>query len=288
MFEEIGLTDLLSFLRQPLVLATFVVGLGCVGQPTCAQAADDGATALPAFATWVGDLDGMQQRRLIRLIVPYSKTIFFIDKGEPLGTAAEWGSELDNWLNKGKKSELKRIRIDFVPTPRGELLTALNEGRGDIVLANLTITKDLSEKVDFTDPGLKNVREILVTGPSAPTIGRMEDLSGKKLYIRQSSSYYEHLVALNERFASRHLTGIELIPADEELEDEDILEMVNAGLLPCTVVDDHVAQIWSKVFKSIRLRNDIVINDNGAIAGAIRKDSPFSRQRSIVFLRKKP
>ena len=44
----------------------------------------------------------MQQRRLIRIIVPYSKTIFFIDKGEPLGTAAEWGSELDNWLNKGK------------------------------------------------------------------------------------------------------------------------------------------------------------------------------------------
>ena len=59
-----------------------------------------------------GDFDGMQQRRLIRLIVPYSKTIFFIDKGEPLGTAAEWGSELDGWLNKGKKSELEHIRID--------------------------------------------------------------------------------------------------------------------------------------------------------------------------------
>jgi ABC-type amino acid transport substrate-binding protein len=129
----------------------------------------------------------MQERRLIRLIVPYSKTIFFIDKGEPLGTAAEWGSELDNWLNKGKKSELERVRIDFVPTPRGELFTALNEGRGDIVLANLTITKDLLEKVDFTDPRLKNVREILVTGPSAPAIGRMEDLSGEKLYIRTAA-----------------------------------------------------------------------------------------------------
>jgi membrane-bound lytic murein transglycosylase MltF len=229
----------------------------------------------------------MQQRRKIRLIVPYSKTIFFIDKGEQLGTAAEWGSELDNWLNKGKKSELERIQIDFVPTPRGELITALNEGRGDIVLANLTITKDRLEKVDFTDPALKNVHEILVTGPSAPAIGKMEDLSGEKLYIRKSSSYYEHLVALNEWFASRRLKGIELIPADEDLEDEDLLEMVNAGLLSFAVVDDHVAQIWAKVFKSIRLRYDIVIYDKGAIAGAIRKDSPLLKATLNRFLAEK-
>src|SRR6516164_11236142 len=256
MLRRCRLTNLSSILRPWLLLAAVVVGLCCVGQATRSQAADGGATALPPFVPWVGDFYAMQQRRLIRLIVPYSKTIFFIDKGEPLGTAAEWGSELDNWLNKGKKSELKRIRIDFVPTPRGELLTALNQGRGDIVLANLTITKDLLEKVDFTDPGLKNVREILVTGPSAPTIGRMEDLSGEKLYIRQSSSYYEHLVALNERFASRRFNGIELIPADEELEDEDLLEMVNAGIFTLIVVDDHIAQVWSKVFKSIRVRTD--------------------------------
>jgi membrane-bound lytic murein transglycosylase MltF len=264
-----------------------VVGLACVGQATCAQAADGGATALPPFVPWAGDFDGMQQRRLIRLIVPYSKTIFFIDKGEPLGTAAEWGSELDNWLNKGKKSELERIRIDFVPTPRGELFTALNEGRGDIVLANLTITKHLLEEVDFTDPGLKNVHEILVTGPSAPAIGKIDDLSGEKIYIRKSSSYYEHLVALNESFASQHLKGIELVPTDEDLEDEDLLEMVNAGLFSSTVVDDHVAQIWAKVFKSIRVRNDIVINDNGAIAGAIRKNSPLLKATLNRFLKEK-
>jgi len=115
----------------------------------------------------------------------------------------------------------------------------------------------------------------------------MEDLSGEKLYVRKSSSYYEHLVTLNEWFASRHLEGIELTPADEDLEDEDLLEMVNAGLLPFVIVDDHVAEIWAKVFKSIRLRNDIVISDKGAIAGAIRKDSPLLKATLNRFLKEK-
>src|SRR5262249_52655777 len=148
--------------------------------------------------------------------------------------------------------------IDFVPTPRGELLTALNEGRGDIVLAKLTITKHLLEDVDFTDPGLKNVHEILVTGPSAPAIGKIDDLSGEKIYVRKSISYYEHPVALDEWFASQHVKGIGLIPADEDLEDEDLLEMINAGLFCSTVVDGHVGRIWAKVFNSIRVRNGIV------------------------------
>jgi hypothetical protein len=66
-------TNLLSFLRQQLGLAAVVMGLVCVGQATRAQAADSGATALPPFVPWVGDFDGMQQRRLIRVIVPYTK-----------------------------------------------------------------------------------------------------------------------------------------------------------------------------------------------------------------------
>lgn len=115
------------------------VGFGWISVPPRANA-DERKTALPEYRTWIGDFDEMQKRRLIRFIVPYSKTVFFIDKGEQLGTAAEWGDEFDKWLNKGIKSELERIRIAFVPTPREQLLTALKDGRGDIVAANLTIT----------------------------------------------------------------------------------------------------------------------------------------------------
>jgi len=88
----------------------------------------------------------------------------------------------------------------------------------------------------------------------------MEDLAGKEIYVRKSSSYYEHLVALNAKFATQGLAEIKIVPSDENLEDEDLMEMVNAGLLPYVIVDNHKASISAKVFAGLKLRNDIFIN----------------------------
>ena len=127
----------------------------------------------------------------------------------------------------------------------------------------------------------------MVTGPSSPAIAKIDALSGKEIFVRKSSSYYEHLVALNVIFAAQHLTPIKLTAADENLEDEDLLEMVNAGILPFTIVDDFKAQIWTKMFKSLRVRNDISINDNGTVAAAIRKNSPLLKAVLDRFIREK-
>ncbi len=274
-------------MRVSVLFAGLAAGFCVLSGLQSARAVEGKKTALPVPALWTGDYDGMQKRRLIRVLVPYSKTIFFIDKGEQLGTAAEWGEEFDKWVNKDKKSEIERMRITFVPMPRDKLLTALNEGRGDVVAANLTITPRRLAAVDFTDPVLKDVHEVLVTGPSAPTIAKLEDLSGKEIFVRKSSSYYEHLAALNANFATQHLKPIKLTAGDENLEDEDLLEMVNAGILPFVVVDDYKAQIWAKVFKSLKVRNDISINDDGAVAGAIRKNSPVLKAVLDRFIREK-
>ena len=263
------------------------MGLVSISGLRSAQAVETKKTALPELGLWTGDYDGMQKRRVIRVLVPYSKTIFFINKGEQLGTTAEWAQEFDDWVNKGKKSEIDHMRIAFVPTPRDKLLTALNEGRGDVVAANLTITPSRVAVVDFTDPQVKDVHEVLVTGPSAPAIAKIEDLSGKEIYVRKSSSYYEHLATLNATFSAEHLKPIKLTAGDENLEDEDLLEMVNAGLLPFVVVDDYKARIWAKVFKSLEVRTDISINDDGAIAGAIRKNSPLLKAILNNFIREK-
>jgi len=273
------------------MLAVVAVATGLLPASHNASAAESGHTALPKLAVWTGDYDVMQRKRVIRVLVPYSKTIFFIDKGEQFGTAAEWGSEFEEWVNKGKKSEIERMRIAFVPTPRDKLLDWLNQGRGDVVAANLTITPDRLAVADFTDPVLKNVREVLVTGPSAPDLANIEDLSGKELYVRKSSSYYEHLLALNNAWRGRNLKPFKLTMADENLEDEDLLEMVNAGILPFAVVDDYKGQIWAKIFKSLKVRDDIVISDNGAVAAAIRKNSPqlkavlnkFVAEKSVTY-----
>jgi membrane-bound lytic murein transglycosylase MltF len=241
------LVKILSTLNSLTAWRLAVFGLVFAAGPALAENATAAKTALPMLKAWTGDLDGMKGRRVIRILVPYSKTIYFIDKGEELGTAVELGEALSERLNKGKTKEIDRIRIGFVPTPRDKLLDALNAGLGDIAAGNLTITPNRRQVVDFANAGMRDVREILVTGPAAPEISKIEDLAGKEIYVRKTSSYHEHLVALNEKFAARGLAAVKIVAADENLEDEDLMEMANAGLLPYVIVDNHLANIWIKV-----------------------------------------
>ncbi|XAZ25460.1 transporter substrate-binding domain-containing protein [Sinorhizobium sp. B11] len=220
------------------------------------------------------DLDAMKERRIVRVLVPYSKTIYFVDKGRQYGTAVQFGLELEKVLNKDRKKQIDHITIVFVPMPRDRLLDALNEGYGDIVMANLTITDERLTQVDFADPLYENAEEVLVSAPNSPAIASLDDLSGQHIAVRASSSYYEHLLARNKALAAAGKPEIIIDLMDESLEDEDLMEMVNADLLPFTTVDAYKADIWTHVFGDMKVRHDIVLSSQGRIAWAIRKNSP--------------
>jgi membrane-bound lytic murein transglycosylase MltF len=267
------------FARAMLSLAAGVL-LALPLMPTAVLAqstlpADTTAMALPIYPPFTGDFDEMRKLRLVRILVPYSKTIYFIDKGAERGTAAEVGREFETWLNKKYKTKAPKIRVAFVPMARDKLLQALVDGRGDIVAANLTITPERQQIVDFSAPLRKGARELIVTGPAAPSLTGLDDLQGKEILVRRSSSYYTHLLALNEAFKARGLPEIVLTAADENLEDEDLMEMVNAGLLPMVVVDDNKALIWAKIFDKLKVRTDLAVNEGGQIAWAVRKGNPL-------------
>ena len=100
-------------------------------------------------------------------------------------------------------------------------------------------------------PVWRNVSEILVTGPGAPAIASAQDLSGKAVHVRTSSSYYESLAALNERLLAQGKAPVEVKAADEHIEDEGLLEMVQAGLIPAVVVDSHKAEFWAQIFENL-------------------------------------
>lgn len=223
---------------------------------------------------WTGDLDGMIERRMIRALVVYSKTFYFIDRGAPHGTSYDTLTAFEAFLNAKLRRRHLRVHVVFVPVSRDQLLPALLEGRGDIADANLTITPGRERLVSFSRPFWTGISELLVTGPGAPPMRGIEDLSGRKILVRPSSSYFEHLAQLNVRLATEGRPPVRLEPAPEELEDEDLLEMVNAGLVPYVVVDSHKAKFWAQVFPRIRVREDIALNRGGDIAWAFRHDSP--------------
>lgn len=226
------------------------------------------------LGTYVGDFEALEKRRLIRVLVPFSKTIYFVDKGAQYGTAVDFGRELEKRLNKDRKREIQRIRVAFVPTPREKLVRALIEGRGDVIMANLTITPNRQELVDFTLPVYGEAEEVLVVGNESRPITSLDDLAEEGIPLRKSSSYYEHLTAINGQRQADGMPVVAIRAIDENLEDEDLLEMVNAGLLNWTIVDRHTADVWAGIFPNISVHPTIKIASDGKIAWAIRKDSP--------------
>ena len=233
---------------------------------------------LPANDVWTGDLDGMQERKRIRILVPFSKTFYFISKGTQSGITYDAGMEFGAWLNKRIKSKNIKVSIVFIPVARDKLLPGLADGTGDIAAGNLTITDTRSEIVDFGHPLLTGAREILVTGPGAPKLATLDDLGGQEVFARASSSYWEHLEAKNKGLIAEGKAPIVLTKLDEELEDEDIMEMVNAELLPWAVVDERKADMWSTLYTSMVLQRDLVVHDGGEIAWAFRKNSPLLKE----------
>ncbi len=223
---------------------------------------------------WTGDLDGMIKRRVIRILTVYNKTFYFLDQDTQRGIVYDVMKTFEDELNKKYKTGNLRVHFVFFPVSRDELLTGLSEGRGDIACANLTITEDRKKLVDFTDPTLKNASEIVVTGPASPPITKLDDLSGQEVFVRKSSSYYDSLTKINSEFKKQGKKEIILKLAPEELENEDFLEMLNAGLIKILVVDDHIATLWKQVFPKITLHEDIKVRSGADIAWAFRKNSP--------------
>ena len=223
---------------------------------------------------WTGDYDGMLERRQVRVLVVPNKMFYFVDRGHHRGVNVDLFREFEKFINGKVKTGARTIGVIFVPVARDQLLPALMAGQGDIAAANLTITDTRQKQVDFSDPMLTGVKEILVTGPSAASLKTLDDLSGREVHLRPSSSYNEHVLQLNAAFKKQGKAPVKIVPASEFLEDADLLEMVNAGLIPMVVVDDHKARFWGEIFDKVTLYPDIAVYEGGDIAWALRKNSP--------------
>jgi len=253
-------------------LATLVI---LVGVPAGAQ---ESSLLEPSFelpAVWSGDFDGMRERRLIRVGTAFSRTHYFLDGLTQRGLTHDALLQFEDFLNKKLDTPKSLpIRVLIVPLPRDELLPALAKGHLDLVAANLTITPERLEAVDFSDPFGRNVSEMVVLGPSAPPIDTVDDLSQTTAYLRESSSYWASVERLNKALKDARKKPVRLRAVDDHLEDEDLLEMVAAGILPYAIVDAHKALFWVDVIEGLTVREDLVLREGGEIAWAMRKETP--------------
>jgi membrane-bound lytic murein transglycosylase MltF len=223
-----------------------------------------------------GDLDAMVKRGTIRVLTTVSLGQYYINGIEQSGVTYELMQRFEKYANRQLKQSKTRDRIQIVmiPVARDDLLPALIGGRGDIAAARLTETAKRHQRVDFSLPLKTGVNELVVTGPAAPGVKTFDDLAEVAIHVRPSSAYYESLIQLDARRRAGGKRPLQIVPADERLEDEDLLEMVNAGLFPAAVADDYVARFWTRIYDGLVVHDDLTLRRDGEIAWAIRKDSP--------------
>jgi membrane-bound lytic murein transglycosylase MltF len=261
--------------RQVMLIALVggAIGIGAQTRPPAPP--DSSPSAMVASKPWTGDFDGMVARRRIRILTPYSRTHYFVDKGQPRGLIHDIAVELEEEINRQLKTTRQtRVFVVVRPTSRDDLYASLVEGRGDIVAAGLTVTPERAKLVDFTDSARSDIKEIVVTGPGAPKLTTVDDLAGQWVYVRERSIQSESLAAVNAALKARGKPAIEVKTVPRSLEDEDILEMVSAGMIKATVVDDYMATFWAQVLPNLTVHQNIVVRDGVQLAWAVRKNSP--------------
>ena len=263
-----------------LALALLVGAVSLAAGPSAAGAAEPAPSPrrlLTSTKPWTGDFDGMLERRTIRVLVPYSRTLYYSDRGRERGITAELVREWERWINTTYARQLGKrpLTVYLIPTTRDKLIPHLVEGLGDVAAGDITVTEARLRVVDFVAPAdLFGVNEIVAAGPKAPPITSAADLSGATVHVRPATSYHESLVALNARFVQEGRPPVTLAPLPDALEDEDMLEMVNAGLLDLVVVDDWIARIWSPALPAVRLVPQAAVRTGGRIGWALRRESP--------------
>jgi membrane-bound lytic murein transglycosylase MltF len=275
--------DIRKYLLHGSIYVLVLLSLGAVstllGQTATSNPAQQkGAVSPPvqAAAPWSGDFDGMLKRHYLRALVTSSKTQYYVVNGVQHGSSYEFLHEFEQWVNHKYPPKEKNLRfhVVFVPVSHDQILARLTGGRGDLAVGTLTITPERLKVVDFSDPLATEVKEIAVTGPHSPELHSVEDLSGQEVFVRKSSSYWEHLEVLNAKLRSEGKAIVKLRAAPEDLEDEDLLEMLNAGLVPITITNAYLPKIWAPFYKNIKANLDVVVDDSGKIAWGMRRNSP--------------
>ena len=240
---------------------------------------------LPApFGHRTDDLDAMLKGRNIRALVIINPVDFFYSSGHPMGVTYEALRELEKYVNDKYKTGKFPVKISFIPLRPDQVEAALMQGVGDLIAYPLIVTPERQQRVAFTVPLRADVKQVVVSGPNFDTLGSVDDLSGKEVFVNPLTVAYQNLQGINDNLTKAGKPPIAIKAADKYLLDDDLVQMVNAGLIPATVMRVARADLWSQVLPNLKVHEDIVIASGQQAAWAVRKDNPQLKQLLDEFI----
>lgn len=224
-------------------------------------------------APGAGDLDAIRARGYLRILVVPSRAEYAVDNRLQRGATFNAGKAFEAFLKLKLGGGENRMRVVFMPVGNDALVADLIAGHGDIA-ANLWLTFERDDQVAFSEPVRTSVREVIVTGPGVPPIVSLEDVAGRAIHVRKSSDHHASLIRLNEQLARVNKPVCTIVVAGETLMDEDLVQLVNDGKIPATLVDDYVYRLMKATVPKVAVNEDVAVSQDGILAWAVRKDSP--------------
>jgi membrane-bound lytic murein transglycosylase MltF len=231
-----------------------------------------------------GDLGDMVKRRAIRALVVVNPIGFFYDRGSPRGVMYEALEEFQKFVNKKLKTGTIKVAVTFVPVRLDQLQMALTEGTGDLIAYEVAITPERSQRVAFSRPIRENVEQIVVTARDFGPVSSLEELGGREVYANPLTAYYQNLQKVNESLRASGREPIVIRAADPRLTNDDLIQMVNAGLIPATVTTRIRADLWAQVLTGLRPHPELVIANNVRVGVVMRKNNPHLKQLVDEFI----
>jgi membrane-bound lytic murein transglycosylase MltF len=246
---------------------------------------DPNALVLPAnFGKRTGDLDDMVKHRSIRALVIINPVGFFYRTGHPQGIQYEALQEFEKFVNQQLKTGGLPTKVVFIPMRPDQLEAALVQGVGDIIAQGITVTPEREQRVAFSLPVQKNVAQVIVTGSALANVSSFDDLAGKEIYVNPLTTYYDNLTKMVDSLQKSGKQPPIVKAADKNLFDDDLIEMVNAGLIPATITNQARADLWAKVLPNVKSHAELVVASGTQTAWVMRKNNPEFKKLVDSFM----
>jgi len=252
---------------------------------SAAQEHSEAKITVPApYGYHTDDLDGMEKRGNIRALVMINPIGFFYDNGKPMGIMYDALRALETYVNEKLKTGSIKVEVTFIPVRPDQLEAALTEGVGDVVAYSIVITPERKKLVTFTVPIATDVKQVVVSVPKFGSVSSLESLGGKEIYANPLTVPYQALQQINDKLQKAGKPLIVIKPADKYLLEDDLVQMVNAGLIPATVTIASRAELWSEVLHHLTIHPQPVIAGGEQVAWAVRKNNPQLKQLLDEFI----
>lgn len=215
------------------------------------------------------DLDAIAGRGYIRVLVARSGTHFYTSDDAHSGKAVDTGVALARAFSDQTGRKITPV---FIETREADLIPHLLAGKGDIA-ANLLLTFARDEQVAFAPPIRTGIRELVVTSASAPLVS-LEDIGSRTIHVRQDSDHHASLLRLNEQLRKIDRPIARIVLARQTVTDEELMDRVNKGQIPATIVDDYVFERRRAQLPNVVANPDIAVSQDGSLSWVARKDAP--------------